>query len=282
MNIIETKNFKIYVFTDGFVAIDGGAMFGIVPKVFWEKHYPADEKNRVDIAVNCVLVENKFNSKKILIDTGIGNKFEQKHIEIYKIRKENHDLIKHFATLNLSPEDINIVINTHLHFDHCGYNTIFSDGELKPLFRKAKYFVQKKEYEYAFSPDERSKASYLQENFAPIKKHQIELINGNTEVEKGIKLIFTAAHSIGHQSVLIEDEDKKILFTGDVIPLAFNLKINYTSAFDLFPLDVIKIKRDLLNIAEKEDYILIFPHEIKYPYGKFSQLNENFFKKDCL
>lgn len=279
MNIIETRNFKIYVFSDGVVAIDGGAMFGIVPKVFWGKYYPADEKNRVDIAVNCVLVENKLNNKKVLIDTGIGNKFEQKHIEIYKIRKEN-DLIKHLLKLNISPEDINIVINTHLHFDHCGYNTIFESGKLKPLFKKAKYFVQKKEYEYALSPDERSQPSYLKENFTAIKKNQIELIDGDAEIEKGIKLIFTGAHSVGHQSVLIEDYVQKIFFTGDIIPMAFNLKINYTSSFDLFPLDVIRVKKVLLNKVDKENYILIFPHELKYPYGKFIELYKKFFKKD--
>ncbi len=278
MHTIQTKNFVIHIFSDGVVAIDGGAMFGVVPKVFWQKHYPADENNKVDLAVNCVLVKNKTSSKKILIDTGIGNKFDKKHIEIYKIRKEK-DLLKHLSLLNISPQDIYAVINTHLHFDHCGYNTVYKDGKLVALFSKAKYFIQKKEYEYALSPDERSKASYLKENFLAIDNNQLELVDGDCEIEKGIKLIFTKSHSVGHQCVLIEDEDKKIFFAGDIIPTAFNLKVNYTSGFDLFPLDVMKIKKELLETAQKESWTIVFPHELNYVFGSYSEIYNNLFKQ---
>lgn len=255
---------KVCLLSDGTVGIDGGAMFGIVPKVFWEKFYPADEKNRVELSLNCLFIE--VNDVKILIDTGIGNKFSQKYIEIYKVRKHT-DLLLQLETLGVKPEDIDIVILTHLHFDHCGYNTVYNNGVVEPLFKKAKYIVQKNEWEYALSPDERSSPSYIKDNFLPIED-KIELINGNTEIKDlNLNIIYTGGHSYGHQSVLINCDDKKIFFTGDLFPVALNLKINYTSSFDLFPVDVIKKKKEILSIAEQENWIFVFPHEIYHPAG---------------
>ncbi|MCS7150821.1 MAG: MBL fold metallo-hydrolase [Endomicrobia bacterium] len=266
---------EIYIFSDGFASIDGGAMFGIVPKVFWQKHYSADEKNRVDIALNCMLIN--VNDTKVLIDTGIGDKFESKYTEIYKIRKKEN-LVKHLKGLGLQPDDIDIVILTHLHFDHCGYNTVVDNGVIKPLFRKARYIVQKSEWEYSVSPDERSAASYIKENFLPLDEFKVlELIDDDIELKDlGIKIIYTGGHSVGHQSVLVLCDDKKIFFAGDLFPVGLNLKVNYTSSFDLFPLNVIKKKKEILKIAEQENWVFVLPHEIQYPYGTLQDLQSKF------
>lgn len=280
MLVILGNKLDIYIFADGTAGIDGGAMFGIVPKVLWSKHYSTDKKNRVTIVMTCMLVVVKDKDKKILIDTGIGNKFDRKYVKIYKINKKL-DLVKMLKQINISPEDINIVINTHLHFDHCGYNTVYDNKKLKPLFSKAKYIVQKKEWEYALAPDERSKPSYLEENFIPLQENkQVELIDGDVEIEKGIKIIFTNGHSIGHQSVLIDNGKKKVFFTGDLIPTAFNVKINYTSGFDLFPLDLMKKKKELLEQAQQEGWSLVFAHDPIFPYATVSEVYSEFFRKN--
>lgn len=272
---LKTENFKIYIISDGVAAIDGGAMFGVVPKIFWEKYYPCDEKNRVDISLNCLLIETK--DKKILVDTGVGNKFEQKYVEIYNIRREKN-LVELIKEIGLSVEDINIVINTHLHFDHCGWNTINENDKNVVLFKNAKYFIQKKEWYYAYSPDERSIASYKKENFLSLYDcNQLELIDGDAEIEKGIKLIYTSGHSFGHQTVLIEDNNGKIFFCSDLIPTAFNLKINYTSAFDIYPLEVMEKKKKVLNLAKNENWTLVFPHEINNFVGKYFEIYNKIF-----
>lgn len=280
MLVLPGNRFNIYIFTDGTARIDGGSMFGIVPKILWNKYYSADRKNRILIVMACMLIEVKDKNKKILVDTGIGNKFDKKFVKIYKINKKL-DMINTLKQYNTKPEDINIVINTHLHFDHCGYNTVYDDAtSLKPMFTKAKYIVQKKEWEYALSPDIRSKPSYWEENFLPLEKtKQVELVDGDVEIEKGIKLIFTGGHSVGHQSVLIEDEGKKIFFTGDLVPTAYNVKINYTSGFDLFPLELMKKKQELLTKAQQEGWSLVFPHDASFPYATVAEVYSEFFNK---
>lgn len=277
MFYIRTENFEIYIFSDAFISIDGGAMFGVLPKVIWNNFYKTDKLNRIRIATNSMLIITKRNLK-ILIDTGMGEKFSKKFEKIYNIKNQG-SLIKNLKKLNIYPDDIHIVINTHLHFDHCGYNTTFEENKIVPSFKKAKYIIQRREFEYALKPDEKSKPSYLEENFYPLKKtKQLELIDGSEEIEKGIRLILNSSHSVGHQSILIKSSDKKIFFTGDIIPLALNLKPNYITAFDLFPLELISTKKQILKKAQEENWTLIFPHEIKYPFGNLIQIKNTLFK----
>ncbi|MCX7716164.1 MAG: MBL fold metallo-hydrolase [Endomicrobia bacterium] len=274
-----TKNFQITIFTDGIAAIDGGSMFGVVPKVLWNKYYVPDRLNRITIVMACMLI--KYKNKNILVETGIGDKFDKKFATIYKINKKMN-LLKSLKLLDVSPDDITIVVNTHLHFDHCGYNTIYNDnGKVVATFKNAKYLIQKKEWLYALNPDERSKFSYIEANFLPLEKsHQIELVDGDVEIEKGVKLLYTGGHSAGHQSVLIHDEDKTFLFTGDLVPTSFNIKINYTSAFDLFPVDLMLKKKELLAKAKEEGWILIFPHDFLFPCGSWEQVWLKYFNKN--
>ncbi|MFQ5721758.1 MAG: MBL fold metallo-hydrolase, partial [Candidatus Aminicenantales bacterium] len=166
---ITLHQFEIYGLRDGFFYLDGGAMFGVVPKVLWEKKCPADEKNRIKVGLNSILIDNKKDL--ILVETGIGSSFDQKFYEYYSIQRKP-GLIPSLQKLGIDPEEIDFVINTHLHFDHCGGNTYPNEkGEFVPSFPQAKYIIQKGEWEAALHPNARDKASYLSQFFLPLKEY---------------------------------------------------------------------------------------------------------------
>ncbi len=259
---MKLGKFEIYPILDGYFRLDGGAMFGIIPKVLWEKTNPADEKNRIRLALRTLLI--KTPNELILIDTGIGTKFNEKYVDIYKIENQELNIEKELKKLKISLEDIEIVINTHLHFDHCGGNTKAINYENEviefiPTFKKATYFVQKEELEYAFSPDIRSKNSYLKENFLPIKdKFKFPI---NEKITDGIYVIKTGGHTVGHQIVLIQSEGESCCYLGDLIPTLSHLKIPYIMGYDLFPLETMRVKEEILKMAKKEKWYLIFEHD---------------------
>jgi len=180
-NKLTLNKFKICGLRDGFFSLDGGAMFGVIPKVLWEKKCPADEKNRIKVGLNSILIDNKKDL--ILVETGIGAQLKQKVYEYYSIQREP-GLIASLQKLGVEPEDIDFVINTHLHFDHCGGNTFLNDkGEFVPTFPQAKYIIQKGEWDYAHHPSPRDEASYLSQFFLPLKEHGLlELVEGNTSI----------------------------------------------------------------------------------------------------
>ncbi|MBI5183325.1 MAG: MBL fold metallo-hydrolase [Nitrospinae bacterium] len=257
---LKFGKFEIYPVSDGSFMLDGGAMFGIVPKVLWQRTNPADEKNRIVMGLNPLLISN--GKRNILVDTGMGDKGDEKFFQIYKIdRKE--DLLTSLKRLGILPDDINIVINTHLHFDHTGGNTIKNErGEIVPRFPKARYFIQKGEWQNALNPNERTKASYIFENFQILDiTDQLILIEGDTEIEEGIRIIKTPGHTRHHQSVLIESEGQKAIYLGDLIPTTSHIHHPYIMSYDLFPLVTLKTKKEILNRALKEDWLLIFEHD---------------------
>lgn len=261
--MIDFGSFKFSIVSDGTFWLDGGAMFGIVPKVLWNKTNPADELNRIELKLNCLLIQTP--EKNVLVDTGVGENLDDKFKEIYKVERD-FGLITALEKIGIKPGDINFVINTHLHFDHCGGNTINKDGSFVPTFPKAKYVIQKQEWSDATNPNERTKASYLKENFIPLEEAgQLILVDGDYEIFPGIKVTITNGHTRGHQSVLIESEGKKAIYLGDLIPTTSHIKIPYIMSYDLYPLDIIKKKKEILNRAIKENWLLIFEHDPKIP-----------------
>jgi glyoxylase-like metal-dependent hydrolase (beta-lactamase superfamily II) len=252
--------FEIYPIYDGFFALDGGAMFGVVPKVFWEKTNPPDTRNRIKLALRTTLV--KTGKELVLIDTGIGDKSNDKFNEIYKVKK-NYTLENSLKEIGLKPEDINIVINTHLHFDHCGGNTRINDrGEVVPKFPNALYYIQEDEWKIGINPDIRSKASYLEENYVPLEKSgNLKLINGDKEIVKGVEVIKTAGHTPGHQIVLIKSEGRTAVYWGDLIPTSSHLNVPYVMGYDLFPLTTMDWKEKLLPRALAEKWLMFFEHD---------------------
>lgn len=263
--------FEFSMVSDGTFWLDGGAMFGIVPKVLWNKTNPADELNRIELKLNCLLIQTP--EKNVLVDTGIGEKLDDKFKGIYRVERD-FGLITSLEKNGLKPEDIDFVINTHLHFDHCGGNTIKKDGKFVPTFSNAKYIIQKQEWHDATQSNERTKASYLKENFIPIEETgQLILVDGEHEIIPGIKVIATNGHTQGHQSVLLESEGKKALYLGDLIPTTSHVKIPYIMGYDLYPLDVMEKKEEVLRQAIEEKWLLIFEHDPKTPFAYLVEEN---------
>ncbi|MEB2308034.1 MAG: MBL fold metallo-hydrolase [Candidatus Brocadiaceae bacterium] len=268
--------FEIYPVNDGTMYLDGGAVFGIVPRILWEKDYPPDEKNRIPLSLHCPLIVTR--RYKILIDTGVGTKHNEKFCQIYGIRKESN-LLKSLHRFGYEPKDIDLVINTHLHFDHAGGNTALSEtGKIVPTFPKARYFVQKGEMEAAINSNERTRASYLTEDFLPLDSPQyLSLVDEDiVEVDKGVTLIKTGGHTQHHQGVKIESEGHVAFFLGDLIPTAAHLRYPYISGYDLFPLETLKNKKEILKQAFEEHWLLIFQHDIKVHMGYLKKGNERF------
>lgn len=258
--------FEIFSLSDGTFMLDGGSMFGIVPKVLWEKKETPDEKNRVVCGLNPLLV--KTGNKNILVDTGIGDKGDKKFCEIYVINKDKN-LIKSLSELNISPSEIDIVINTHLHFDHAGGNTMICEsGKIIPTFPKAKYFIQKGEWDDAVNASERTKGSYFKENFLPLMEHKrVEYLYDDEMIEEGIRVVKTSGHNRHHQSVLLESEGRKAFYLADLVPTISHLPITWGMGFDLFPEESVQMKKKVLNQALAEKWLLIFEHDVRVRMG---------------
>ena len=263
---------ELFSLSDGIMRLDGGAMFGVVPRVFWEKTNPADELNRIAIGVNPLLL--KADGVNILVDTGNGDKFSEKLLKIYGIEREP-TLLKSLSDADLRPEDIEIVINTHLHFDHCGGNTLVdASGKLMPTFPNARYIVQKMEWEDATRLNELTKGSYLPENFIPLMQAgRIELVDGDMEVYPGVTVVHTPGHNRGHQSVKIESDGKTAFYLGDMIPTAAHIPLPYIMGYDLYPLELLEVKRRILREALEGRWLMIFEHDPKVRMGYLREGN---------
>lgn len=256
---IRLGDYKLYLVSDGLFSLDGGAMFGVVPKVLWQKSITPDDLNRIRLGLNCLLIVTSKST--LLVDTGIGEKLDPKFENIYAISKST-SLLKSLEAIGIASDEIDIVINTHLHFDHAGGNTRESSGEVTCTFPKAKYIIQRGEWEDALNPNDRTKGSYLEENLLPIEESgQLQLIDGSCEIEKGVRTYVTGGHTPHHQAVFVEVGDGVALYLGDLIPTSHHLKIPWVMGYDLYPLDTIKVKKKLLDRALKEKWVLIFEHD---------------------
>jgi glyoxylase-like metal-dependent hydrolase (beta-lactamase superfamily II) len=245
-------------------------MFGVVPKIIWERLVPSDEFNRVRLDLNLLLV--KSDKENILIDAGIGDVLSEKQKKIYGIEKPS-DLQRKLSELNLTPDDIDLVILTHLHADHAG-GVVSRDesGKKTARFPNARHIVQIKEWTDAMYPDERTSATYFTENLKLLEESNLlELVDGEDEVAKGIKVIPTGGHTPGHQAVLIEDGQNKILWPGDIMPSASHLKIPYVASVDLFPQETMAKKKKFLDMCINDGWLLAFDHDINIKLAKLEK-----------
>ena len=256
---MELGRMKIFPVSDGSFRLDGGAMFGVVPRAIWEKVSPPDELNRVSLGINALLIQ--ADGKNILVDTGIGNKGSAKFNSIYAIDKKE-TLLGSLCALGITPAQIDTVICTHLHFDHAGGNTVSEGGILKPAFPNARYMVQRGEWEAATNPNERTRASYRPEDFLPLlDSGQIEFMEGDGEVSEGVAVFRTSGHNRDMQLVSIRSQGKTAVFLGDIIPTTAHLHLPYIMGYDLFPLETLKAKKEILSQAASEKWLLIFEHD---------------------
>jgi glyoxylase-like metal-dependent hydrolase (beta-lactamase superfamily II) len=252
--------------------LDGGAMFGVVPKPLWEKRIPADARNRIQLALRCLLIEHP--SGLILIDTGAGNKENEKFKDIYGLENEGADggtlLEDGLKEIGVTPDDIAIVINTHLHFDHAGGNTrTRPDGSLEISFPNATYIVRRGEYDYAMNPNERTAASYFERNWVPLDQaDKIEWVSREKEIVKGVRVIPTPGHTPFHQSVLIESAGERAFYLGDIVPTHAHLPLPWIMGYDVEPLVSLETKRKILKQALDEQWLVIFEHDATVAWGR--------------
>lgn len=252
--------FDIYPVTDGRFRLDGGAMFGVVPKVVWEQCCTADDRNRIPLSLTCLLVQ--AHGRNILVDTGLGEKDDAKFKSRFAVDRTPtlSESLRHYG---LRPSDIHMVINTHLHFDHAGGNTALDrDGTLNAAFPRAAYVVQHEEYKDAAQANERTRASYRRDNFIPLSNEkQWEFLHGDTELVPGVTAVVTAGHTRCHQSVKIESEGRVAFFLGDLIPTVSHLPLPFIMGYDLDPIQTLETKRWVLDRACEEHWLLIFEHD---------------------
>lgn len=240
---------------DGLIWLDGGAMFGIVPKTLWSQVTQPDVYNRIKLGMYPLLI---FTDPKILIDTGIGNKSSAKMQKNYRI--DGGHLLDSLHAFNVEPQDIDLVINTHLHFDHAGGNTWQHHHTITPTFPNAQYLIQRDEWNAANTFTELTQASYLTENIDSLQD-QVTLIDGTKEIIPGVTVIQTGGHTTGHQIVKITSGDSSGIYLGDLIPTTSHLPLPYIMAYDLNPLVTLKVKKDVLAQATKEKWALFFEHD---------------------
>ncbi|MGA2966623.1 MAG: MBL fold metallo-hydrolase [Terriglobales bacterium] len=267
MHRITLGDFELTVVSDGTYFLDGGAFFGVVPKNMWSKKVAADERNRLDAGLNSLLV--RTGKKNILIETGIGNKLPDKLAEIYK---QPAKLLDNLHAAGVAPEDIDIVINTHLHFDHCGWNTERRGDQMVATFPKAKYYVQEQEWEHACQQMERDAISYMSQNYDPlIENGQMVLVDGDVELAPGISVKVFPGHTANMQAVMVESGSKKACYISDLIPTSAHLELTWVMAFDLFPLETIESRKKYYAEAIPEKWLTVFTHDDKTPWGYVEQ-----------
>lgn len=260
-------DFELSILSDGLFKLDGGAMFGVVPKVLWQKTNPANGDNRILLGLNCLLIRSK--SDIVLVDTGIGTVYDEKFAEMFGIDKSSSDLLKSLEMIGLKPQDVTKVILTHLHFDHCGGNCFQNEeGKILATFPKATYIVQRGELEYAKNPDPRSKGSYLTKNWEALEATgQLQLISDNQEIIPGIEVYVTGGHTRNHQIVKVYSDGKTTCFLADLVPTNSHLKTPYVMSYDLYPKITMEVKEQVLKQALEENWLLIFEHAPKLQAG---------------
>ena len=265
-------DFTVHAIQAGGQKLDGGAMFGVVPKPLWEKRIPADERNRIQLGMRCLLIEHP--SGLILIDTGAGNKEDEKFKNIYGLENEGADgrtlLEDGLKELSVEPKDIALVINTHLHFDHAGGNTFIGEsGRVQLTFPNATYIVRRGEYDYAMHTNERTAASYFERNFMPVEAaEKFELVAREKTIVKGIRVIPTPGHTPFHQSILIESGGERAFYLGDLVPTHAHLPLPWIMGYDVEPLTTLETKRRILKQAVEEKWLMIFEHDATVPWGR--------------
>ncbi|MEJ5262011.1 MAG: MBL fold metallo-hydrolase [Ignavibacterium sp.] len=258
---MKIGKYELLTIQSGYIGLDGGAMFGIIPKPLWEKTNPADEVNRVTLATRNLLLVS--DSKKILIDTGMGNKWDDKSRNIFRI-DENLSLEKALDQKGYSFDDITDVILTHLHFDHTGGSTKIVDGKIVPSFPNAMYHVQKQNFEWALNPSDRDRGSYPKENFEPLAKEGVLNLLTSTQFDDNISFEIINGHTFGQQMIKISDGSNTVLYCADLLPFVSHIRLPYIMAYDLQPLVTLAEKKKYLKQALDENWILYFGHDPEY------------------
>jgi glyoxylase-like metal-dependent hydrolase (beta-lactamase superfamily II) len=264
MPTLTLGDFEISIFSDGTYPLDGGAFFGVIPKIMWSRKAEADEKNYVKAGLNSLLI--RTGKQTVLVETGMGNKLPERMVKFYG---QPAKLLSNLAAAGVAPEDIDIVINTHLHFDHCGWNTIRDkEGKIVPTFPRAKYYAPAGEWQYARRPSERDSISYLPDNYDPlVKSGQMTLLKGGEEIVPGVSVRTFPGHTAHMQGVIVSSAGRTACYISDLIPTTAHIDLTWGMGFDLYPLQTIESKKQYYAKAIAGKWLTVFTHDPKMPWA---------------
>jgi glyoxylase-like metal-dependent hydrolase (beta-lactamase superfamily II) len=264
MQTVTLGDFELAIISDGTYPLDGGAFFGVIPKIMWSRKAEADERNYVKAGLNSLLIRS--GKQTVLVETGMGNKLSERMVKFYG---QPAQLLANLAASGISPEDIDIVINTHLHFDHCGWNTVRGkDGKIVPTFPRAKYYAPEGEWQYARKPSERDAISYIPDNYDPlVKSGQMTLLKGGEEIVPGISLKTFPGHTASMQAVIVQSGGQTACYISDLIPTTAHIDLTWGMSFDLYPLQTIESKKQYYAKAMAEKWLTVFTHDAKTPWA---------------
>ncbi len=264
MSTLKLGDFELSIFSDGTYPLDGGAFFGVVPKVVWSRKMAADEKNHCTAGLNSLLI--RTGKQTALVETGMGNKLSERMIKFYR---QPARLLANLAAGGISVMDVDIVINTHLHFDHCGWNTVRGEnGKVVPTFPRAKYFAPEGEWQYARKPSERDAISYIPENYASlVASGQMTLLKGGEEIVPGISVKTFPGHTASMMGIIVQSHGKTACYISDLIPTTAHIDLTWGMAFDLYPLQTIESKKQYYVQAIPEKWLTVFTHDPTTPWA---------------
>ena len=267
---MKIGNIDVHIISDGQVRLDGGSMFGVVPRPLWRPLVTPDRKNRVTIGLNCLLVRTA--DKNVLIDTGVGTKHPPRRRALFAMAAGR--LLQGLKQHGLEASDIDFVVLTHLHFDHAGGATRMARGKIVPAFPKARYVVQQRDWAEATCTNDRTRPAYFPEDFLPLHEHGLlELVDGEADIAPGVRLHRTGGHTAGHQLALVHSKGEYLACLGDVFPTRHHLRPHWITAWDGYPMDTVAAKRDVLTQAERENWRLLFGHATQQRAGRLTRHN---------
>jgi glyoxylase-like metal-dependent hydrolase (beta-lactamase superfamily II) len=265
MRTLQLGDLELTPLLDGYFRLDGGSMFGVVPKPLWERRAPADERNRISLAMRPLLVRGE---KLMLVDAGAGNKMDAKSIDIYALDRRRN-IVHSLADIGLGPGDIEIALASHLHFDHAGgFTTRTESGDIRPTFPNARYVVRTAEWEDATHPHERNRASYLQDDFVPLEPAGVlDLVDGDGDIMPGVRVQWTGGHARSHQVIFIESAGRTAVFTADMMPTTAHIDEPWIMGYDLYPMETLAFKKAFVRDAIAREYLIFFEHDPKIAAG---------------
>lgn len=281
---VEFGNFQLYTIEAGRFLLDGGAMFGVVPKTLWSRYIPADDNNRIQMAMRSLLIKSKNTGKIYLVDTGSGDKFNAKMAEIYGLDYNHSHLLRSLESMGVTPEGITDIIFTHLHFDHCGGTTAYdNEGNLIEVFPNANYHVNKRHWQTATYPNEREKASFFPENLDPIQNSgRLKLSENQHTYEPGLSTVCVDGHTEGQQLPMIQAGNKTLVYAADLIPTYAHIPLPWIMGYDMVPVQTLKEKEVFLENAVAGNWYLFLEHDSAHEIVTVKKENGKFSMKDSL
>lgn len=271
------ENFSLYTIDAGRFKLDGGAMFGVVPKTLWSKQIPADDKNRIHMALRCLLIQSHQTGSLYLVDTGIGNKFDEKFEKIYGLDTSEFNLDDSLAYHGFSKDDITDIIFTHLHFDHCGGTTDLDNGTSRLVFPRANLWVTETQWKTATNPNMREKASFLKENLEPLAESEnLKLIKEGHEFEPGLSHRIVNGHSLGQQLPYLTLGDTHLMYAGDLFPTFAHIPVPWVMGYDMRPIYTLDEKVEILPECESKPIYLFMEHDAQQEVITVKKDGKNF------